>query len=116
MIGRLAVAAWTVLLLNLTPIFNAGSLVMTIDPLSIFLWLAAMLAIWRALHRRARIGIHWPLAGLCIGLCHHPTNLLLRAFVVAVEISTVRSDERIAFNVDWTPAAVCPGNCDKQDG
>lgn len=62
------VAAWTVLLLNLTPLFNAGALVMTIDPLSIFFWLAAMLALWRALHRNAKVGIYWPLAGLLMGL------------------------------------------------
>ncbi len=62
------VAAWTVLLLNLTPIFNAGALVMTIDPLSIFFWLAAMLCLWRALHRSAKVGAHWPLAGLMLGL------------------------------------------------
>ena len=36
-------AAWTILLLNLIPIFQAGSLLMTIDPLSVFFWSAAML-------------------------------------------------------------------------
>ena len=35
---------WTVLGLNATPIFNIGSFVMTIDPLSIFFWTAAMFA------------------------------------------------------------------------
>src|ERR1700724_3105984 len=33
---------WAVLALNVTPIFNIGSFVMTIDPLSIFFWMAAM--------------------------------------------------------------------------
>src|SRR5437762_6074863 len=35
---------WAVLALNVTPIFNLGSFLMTIDPLSIFFWLAAMIA------------------------------------------------------------------------
>ena len=34
---------WLVVALNVTPIFNLGGLVMTIDPLSIFFWVAAML-------------------------------------------------------------------------
>src|SRR5437879_7487780 len=33
---------WAVLALNVTPIFNIGAFLMTIDTLSIFLWLAAM--------------------------------------------------------------------------
>ncbi len=44
-----SVAAWTVLVLNLTPIFTVGSLLLTIDPLSIFFWTAALAACWRAL-------------------------------------------------------------------
>ena len=61
-------AAWAVLLLNITPIFNAGSMLMTIDALSIFLWIAAMLMVWHALHRASKWTIYWPLAGLMIGL------------------------------------------------
>src|SRR4051812_31756369 len=36
-------ALWLVLALNVTPIFSIGSFVMTIDPLSIFFWTAAMI-------------------------------------------------------------------------
>jgi len=61
-------AAWAVLLLNITPIFNAGSMLMTIDALSIFLWIAAMLMVWHALHRASKWTVYWPLAGLMIGL------------------------------------------------
>jgi hypothetical protein len=61
-------AAWAVVLLNFTPIFNAGSILMTIDPLSIFFWTAAILTLWRALHRAAAMNIYWPLTGLLIGL------------------------------------------------
>jgi 4-amino-4-deoxy-L-arabinose transferase-like glycosyltransferase len=42
------VATWTVLLANATPMFNAGGLIMTIDPLSIFFWSAALYTLWRA--------------------------------------------------------------------
>lgn len=61
-------AAWAVLLLNITPIFNAGAMLMTIDPLSIFFWIATMLMVWHALHRASRWTFYWPLAGLMIGL------------------------------------------------
>ena len=42
---------WTVVALNVTPIFNLGSLVLTIDPLSIFFWVAAFYTFWLALER-----------------------------------------------------------------
>lgn len=61
-------AAWAVVLLNLTPIFNVGSVLLTIDPLSIFFWIAALLTLWRALHRAASLNIFWPLTGFLIGL------------------------------------------------
>src|SRR5438309_6296463 len=44
-----SVAIWTVIALNAVPIFQAGSLLMTIDPLSIFFWAAALWAFWLAL-------------------------------------------------------------------
>src|SRR5437868_13527038 len=40
-----------VIALNAVPLFNAGNLVMTIDPLSIFFWVAAMFTICLALAR-----------------------------------------------------------------
>src|SRR6202140_5078054 len=42
------VALWTVIGLNVTPIFNLGAFLMTIDPLSIFFWTAAMFSFWLA--------------------------------------------------------------------
>ena len=33
---------WAVIALNVTPIFNVGAVLMTIDALSIFFWIAAM--------------------------------------------------------------------------
>ena len=61
-------AGWAVLLLNITPIFNAGAMLMTIDPLSIFFWIATMLCVWQALHRASKWTFYWPLAGLMLGL------------------------------------------------
>lgn len=60
-------AIWTVVLINCTPIFNAGALVMTIDPLSIFFWTAALGAFWRALDRSPAFSWWWPLTGALIG-------------------------------------------------
>ncbi len=61
-------AAWGILTLNLIPIFQAGSLLMTIDPLSVFFWSAAMLTCWLALERRRVRLPYWVLTGLFIGL------------------------------------------------
>ncbi len=62
-----SVAVWTVLLINCTPIFNAGSLVMTIDPLSIFFWAAALYTFWLALEKSPAFSAWWPLTGALIG-------------------------------------------------
>ena len=62
-----SVAVWTVLLINCTPIFNAGGLVMTIDPLSIFFWAAALYTFWLALEKSPAFSAWWPLTGALIG-------------------------------------------------
>lgn len=59
---------WAVLLLNAAPIFNVGSVLMTIDPISIFFWTAGLAAFWKALEGSPRFTFWWPLTGLCIGL------------------------------------------------
>jgi hypothetical protein len=43
-------AIWTVIAMNFLPIFNVGSVLMTIDPLSIFFWVSSMLTFHRAVH------------------------------------------------------------------
>jgi hypothetical protein len=63
-----SIGAWTVILVNVLPILNAGALVMTIDPLSIFFWSAALLACWRALEHSPEFSKWWPITGLLIGL------------------------------------------------
>jgi hypothetical protein len=59
---------WAVMLLNATPIFNVGSLVMTIDPISIFFWTAALLTFWLSLEKTPGFSLWWPVTGLMIGL------------------------------------------------
>jgi 4-amino-4-deoxy-L-arabinose transferase-like glycosyltransferase len=59
---------WTVIALNVTPIFNIGAFLMTIDSLSVFFWLAAMFTFWLALERSPCFSWHWPLTGLLVGL------------------------------------------------
>ncbi len=60
------VAIWTLILAACTPLFVIGSLLMTIDPLFIFFWLAAACVFWRA-KNTDRIG-PWVLTGLLVGL------------------------------------------------
>src|SRR5712675_2398518 len=59
---------WIIIALNVTPIFNIGAFLMTIDALSIFFWLAAMFAFWLALEKSPQFSWYWPFAGLLIGL------------------------------------------------
>ncbi len=82
------VGLWTVIGLNAVPIFNIGSFLLTIDPLSIFFWVAAMFAFWCALERSPQFSWFWPLTGLLIGLgflCKY-TNALELCSIVAVLI------------------------------
>src|SRR5437879_425187 len=59
---------WAVIALNVTPIFNIGAFLMTIDGLSVFFWLAAMFTFWLAVEKSPRFSWYWPLTGLLIGL------------------------------------------------
>src|SRR6476659_2053750 len=59
---------WAVVALNVTPIFNIGAFVMTIDALSIFFWLAAMFTFWLAAEKSPNFSWYWPLTGLLVGL------------------------------------------------
>ena len=59
---------WMVVALNIVPIFNLGTLVFTIDPLSIFFWTAALYVFWLALERSPGFSWWWPFTGLLIGL------------------------------------------------
>jgi hypothetical protein len=59
---------WTVVALNAVPLFNVGNLVMTIDPLSMFFWVAAMATFWLALERAEKSTWLWAATGFLIGL------------------------------------------------
>ena len=59
---------WAVMAVNVTPIFNVGAFLMTIDALSIFFWLAAMFTFWSAVEKSPHFSWYWPLTGLLIGL------------------------------------------------
>ncbi len=83
---------WAVIALNVTPIFNIGSFLITIDPLSIFFWLAAMFTFWLALEQSPRFSWFWPITGLLIGLgflCKY-TNALELVSVILVLVLAPR--------------------------
>ncbi len=85
-------ALWLVIGLNATPIFTLGSFLMTIDPLSIFFWVAAMYTFWLALEQAPRFTLWWPATGLLIGvgfLCKY-TNALQLVSVLLVLALTPR--------------------------
>ena len=87
---------WIVLALNATPIFNIGSFVMTIDPLSIFFWTAAMFTFWRALERSPDFSWFWPATGLLIGLgflCKYTNAMeLLSILIVLLLVPRLRRE------------------------
>ncbi len=60
------VAAWTLLLAVSTPLFVIGGMLMTIDPLFIFFWMAASCCFWRA-KNTDHIG-PWLATGLLVGV------------------------------------------------
>lgn len=69
-----SIAFWAVLTLQVIPIFQAGGLLMTIDPLSMFFWMAALFTFWRALEDeragedKPGFNYWWPATGALIGL------------------------------------------------
>jgi hypothetical protein len=82
-------ALWLVLAINATPIFNIGSFVMTIDPLSIFFWTAAMFTFWCAVERSPQFSWFWPATGLLIGLgflCKYTNALELISIVLVLSL------------------------------
>lgn len=95
--GR-TVAVWTVLMLNLTPLFTAGSLLMTIDPLSIFFWTAAMCCVWKALQSSLWASTSWWILGgvsMALGILSKYTNAveLLSVLLTLLWVSRWRKKE-----------------------
>lgn len=60
------VAFWTVIVASTVPLFILGSLVMTIDPLSVFFWTLAAWLFWK--NRKRHGAMAWAGAGLAVGL------------------------------------------------
>ena len=80
---------WAVIALNAVPLFNVGNLVMTIDPLSIFFWTAAMFTFWMALERSPRSIWLWPATGFLIGigfLCKYTNALELVSILMVLAL------------------------------
>ncbi len=76
-------AIWALVILNLTPIFNAGGIILTIDPLMMFFWVLSMWFVWRAV--RGGGLAWWAAAGLALGmgfLCKY-TILILYPGLIA---------------------------------
>lgn len=60
-------AIWTVFATQFIPIFHVGGLVLTIDPISIFFWMAALYTFWLALEKSPAFSLWWPATGALIG-------------------------------------------------
>ena len=115
-----SVAVWTVMTINVAPIFQAGSVVMTIDGLSIFFWAAALWSFWLALEHSqgadrwnaraiAASGFwYWPLTGLLLafGFLSKYTNALELLSIVLVLASTARFRVEFRRPGFWTMVAV----------
>ncbi len=107
-----SVAIWTVLAINCIPILNVGSLVMTIDPLSVFFWTAALYTFWLALDKSPAISWWWPFTGLLIGLgfLAKYTNAMQLLSVVLVLATTKkfrREFARPGFYLMLAAFAIC---------
>ncbi len=57
---------WLVMVVTATPLLSVGSILMTIDPLSVLFWTAAMISGWRAVQQDSTK--HWVWTGLWMGL------------------------------------------------
>lgn len=60
------VAFWTLIVVLFMPLYAVGSILMTIDPISIFFWTIAAIAFWKAQENHHLLW--WILAGVCVGL------------------------------------------------
>jgi hypothetical protein len=89
-------ALWAVVGLNAMPIFNVGAVLMTIDALSVFFWIAAMFTFWLAVERSPGFSWYWPATGLLIGLgflCKYTNAFeVLSAFIVLALVPRLRRE------------------------
>ncbi len=81
-------AFWTLAVSATVPIFHVGGLLMTIDPLSVFFWLAAAAVFWRA--RRGDAAWPWAATGALVGLgmlCKYTNLVQLLCFLLFLAVS-----------------------------
>ncbi len=84
------VAIWTVFTMQFVPIFQVGGLVMTIDPLSIFFWMAALYTFWLALEKSPACNAWWPVTGALIGcgfLAKYTNAMQLLSIVLVLAVT-----------------------------
>ena len=63
------VAFWTLMIALFMPLYAVGSILMTIDPLSIFFWTVAAISFWKAIKKEEGSAIWlWVLTGVFVGL------------------------------------------------
>lgn len=103
-----ATAVWTAILVSVIPIFNVGGVLMTIDPLSSFFWVAAIYCIWLALERSPRGTGYWVLAGgaIALGFLCKFTNALQLACVALALLWVPRWRGEFLRAGFWTMCAV----------
>lgn len=93
-------ALWAVIGLNAVPIFNIGSYLMTIDPLSLFFWVAAMLSFWRVVETTPKFSFYWLLTGGLVGLgflCKYTNAFELVSIILVLALNPkLRSEFRRA--------------------
>ena len=97
-LAREKVAFWSVLGLNLWPLFNIESVLITVDSLSIFFWVSALYTFWLAIERSPRFSVYWPLTGVVTGLgflCKYENAMgLLSILLFLLVVPKYRSEFR----------------------
>ena len=86
---REKVAFWSVIILNLLPVFNVESILITVDSLSIFFWSAALYIFWLSIERSPRFSIFWPLTGVLVGmgfLCKYENAFQLLSILLFLSV------------------------------
>jgi len=92
---RERIAFWLVITINLTPLFNFTACFMTMTPLSLFFWTAAMVCFSLAVHESPNRLPFWALTGFLIGcgfLCDYANAFQLTS--VLIFLVTVAKNRR----------------------
>lgn len=61
------VACWSLIVVLFLPLYAVGSILMTIDPLSVFFWTVAAITFWKAKEKENGIAL-WVVTGALVGL------------------------------------------------